>query len=186
MNSFVNYFPGCDMKAFTAQFCHVECKPMASAHYSETPEKYATGTLDHVNSSRLSSEANEGVSYNSNATPCENDNFGFGLVHAVAYGYSGNTGDGKKSVQCVNHSYSWNGTYQTENFQHDEPENCTFARVSPLSCHSFSQPQEVRSLAAPGKEARPLKASTFEWMKIKRNNQKSKYFKLKLCMWLIK
>lgn len=179
MNSFVDYFPGSDMKAFTAKFCHVEGKPLAAAHYTETPEKYATGLLDHLNSSRLSSEANDRAS---NSAGCEIDNFGYGLVHAVAYGYGGSSGNGKKSVQCVNHALSWDGSYQTQNFQHDlneyEPQNCTFARESSLSCHSLLQPHEVRKQAAPDQAIRQVNASTFDWMKIKRSNQKSKCFKL--------
>ncbi|KAG5283476.1 hypothetical protein AALO_G00042490 [Alosa alosa] len=182
MNSFLDYFSGNDMKAFTTKLCDEERRSVAS-YYTDTPENYATGILDNLNSRRLLSEVNEDVrvaSYDTNhtnATPCETDTFGFGLVHAVAYGCSGDSGNVRKSVQYINHAPSWNGSYpshQTENFHNDSNEykqqNCTFFRREPsLSCQSLSLSQE----AVPKQGSRPVTASAFEWMKIKRNIQKT-------------
>lgn len=195
MNSFLDYFSGSDMKAFTTKFYHEERKSVES-HYTRTPERYATGIVDHFNNSRLLSEANEDVSeaqYDSSATLSEADNFGFGLVHAVAHGYSSNSGNGRKNAQDSNRAHSWNESYlshQMENYQNDsnnyEQQNCTFFRESSLSCQNLSQNQGIRSQAVLRQEGRPVTANAFEWMKIKRNNQKtSKCFKLTLRLnWL--
>ncbi|XP_031435129.1 homeobox protein Hox-A1 [Clupea harengus] len=182
MNSFLDYFSGSDMKAFTTKFYHEERKSVES-HYTRTPERYATGIVDHFNNSRLLSEANEDVSeaqYDSSATLSEADNFGFGLVHAVAHGYSSNSGNGRKNAQDSNRAHSWNESYlshQMENYQNDsnnyEQQNCTFFRESSLSCQNLSQNQGIRSQAVLRQEGRPVTANAFEWMKIKRNNQKT-------------
>ncbi|KAL2081615.1 hypothetical protein ACEWY4_023468 [Coilia grayii] len=182
MNSFLDYFTGSDTKAFAAIYSREERKSV-SAHNADTPERYGTCSVDHCNNGRLLSEASEDVyeaSYDTNATLPEADNFGFGLVHAVAYGCNNKSGSGKKNGQYINDAHSWNWLYpshQMENYHNDviktEQQYGMFFREYSVSCQSLLQTPEICSKAIPMQEGGQLTTSAFEWMKIKRSTQKT-------------
>ncbi|KAJ8282413.1 hypothetical protein COCON_G00049320 [Conger conger] len=186
MNTDVDYFSGVDVLALSAKMCHDEHRSVSLQYSRETPGGLPTDLLDHHSNTRsITSGAHHQyvieTSY-SNASGTDFSYLGQGVDYDLTYGCYYEVEDSGVHAQYMNFPYTGN-----KSFPPHQAKPC-FEEVGPISRNEFNSklPRGQFSVGDQGlsscqktcpktnlmREDTQGVASTFEWMKIKRNNPK--------------